>query len=168
MLDKLFGKRKATKRAGETWHRWILSKARDPEPYRAGWVEDTLEGRFQMVTLVTTLVLRTLRERGPEGKARADAVYRAVFSGFDHALREEGVGDASIARRMRGLGEEFFGLARRVDAAFAAEDPNPELSDAIVQNGICSPEASENLAGWVVETQAELSDAIEAPDFLPD
>ncbi|MEL7231876.1 MAG: ubiquinol-cytochrome C chaperone family protein, partial [Pseudomonadota bacterium] len=98
------------------WYDAIMAKARDPRPFQIGAVDDTLEGRFAMVSLVSTLVLRALRDVGPEGRELADGVYREVFSGFDYGLREEGVGDSSIARKIRKMGEEFFGLARSLDA----------------------------------------------------
>ena len=167
MFGKLLGRGRKQREAGEQWHRWILSRARDPEPYLLGLVPDTLDGRFHMVTLVTTLVLRTLRTFGEEGNTKADAVYRAVFSGFDHALREEGVGDASIARRMRKLGEEFFGLARRIDSGFAAEDTRSELEAALIQNGISSSANAPKLADWLLTTDAGLAAEIDRQTLLP-
>ncbi|MEL7545310.1 MAG: ubiquinol-cytochrome C chaperone family protein [Pseudomonadota bacterium] len=167
MLGRLFGKQREMRQAGDAWHRWILSHARDPAPFEAALVQDTLEGRFQMVTLVSTLVLRALREFGSDGRDRADMVYREVFSGFDHALREEGVGDASIARRMRKMGEEFFGLARRVDASFEAEDPKPELIDTLVQNGIATDGTAAPLIDWLLQVQAKLKQDLNPDTLLP-
>jgi cytochrome b pre-mRNA-processing protein 3 len=149
ILSSLF-RRQRRSTAASRWHRWILSTARTPDPYLGGWVPDTLEGRFQMVTLVTTLVLRRLRvAEGGAGKL-SDQVYRAVFSGFDHALREEGVGDSSIARRMRKMGEEFFGLARRLDAAFAQQDAGAGLALALTDNGVCDPAHAHLLGDWLI------------------
>lgn len=159
------GKRRRRRQAAQLWHRAILNKARDPELYQQGLVPDTLEGRFQMVTLATTLVLRRLREVDPDGRALADAVYRDVFSGFDHALREEGVGDSSIARKMRKRGEEFFGLARAVDTALASEDVAAKLAETIERNGISEPEHSRDMAEWV-KTAADALELVSGEDML--
>lgn len=167
MFGKLLGRRRKTREAGDQWHRWILNRARDPEPYRLGFIPDTLDGRFHMVTLVSTLVLRKLRTFGDDGNGVADAAYRAVFSGIDHALREEGVGDASIARRMRKLGEEFFGLARRVDAGFSEEDTHAELVAALVQNGISSSTHAPKLVDWLLATNESLEKEIDPESLLP-
>ena len=167
MFGKLLGRRRRIREAGDQWHRWILARARDPDPYQAGLVPDTLDGRFHMVTLVTTLVLRRLRTFDEDGNAIADAAYRAVFSGFDHALREEGVGDASIARRMRKLGEEFCGLARRIDASFTADEPEMKLEAALVQNGISSASNAPKLVGWLLSTEARLGKEFDPATLLP-
>lgn len=167
MFGKLLGRRRKFREAGDQWHRWILARARDPEPYRLGLIPDTLDGRFHMVTLVATLVLRRLRTFGDDGSGVADTAYRAVFSGFDHALREEGVGDASIARRMRKLGEEFFGLARRIDSGFAADDTQAEIIAALVQNGITSSTNAPKLVEWLLVTNETLEKEIGRESLLP-
>ncbi|WOR13793.1 ubiquinol-cytochrome C chaperone family protein [Hyphomonas sp. FCG-A18] len=161
-IRKWLGKQDADKRVSEQWHSEIMAMARDPEPFLRGWVTDTLEGRFAMASLVTILVLRRLRDIGSEGRALADGVYREVFSGFDHALREHGVGDSSIARRMRKMGEEFFGLARAIDAALAGKGDEP-LAEVLRRNGIIkADEHKEALADWVMLREGELARLDEA------
>ncbi len=149
------GKDKRVQQTARDWHRAVLAKAREPGPYAQGLVADTLEGRFQMVALVATLVLRRMRTE-EQGQKLADALYREVFSGFDHALREEGVGDSSIARRMRKLGEEFFGLARAVDAAFKAQAASGELASVLQRNGVTDAAGSAALSAWVSALAAAL------------
>ncbi|MEM8616823.1 MAG: ubiquinol-cytochrome C chaperone family protein [Pseudomonadota bacterium] len=165
----MFGlfKARQDKSVARDWHGVIQSAARQPSLYRARLAQDTLEGRFQQVALVACLVLRRLRDFGDEGRSLADAVYREVFSGFDHALREEGVGDASIARKMRGLGEEFFGLARAIDAAFndantgkvQEGDLQKALSEILVRNGIIADARASHLASHVMDQAARLAKA---------
>ncbi len=146
----IFSRRARLRRSAAHWHRAIQAAARDPEPYQQGLAADTLAGRFQMVSLVTVLVLRRVREEGKPGRALADRIYRQVFSRFDHALREDGVGDSSIARKMRKLGEEFFGLARAVDAALSGERSEQELAQVLVRNGVTSPQNGPALAAWLL------------------
>ncbi|GAB5457493.1 MAG: ubiquinol-cytochrome C chaperone family protein [Henriciella sp.] len=162
MLD--FGARRRRREAARAWHGEINRLARDPELYQSGLAQDTLDGRFEMVTLVTALVLRRLRDLGDPGRKLADSVYREVFSGLDHALREEGVGDASIARKVRGLGERFFGLARAVDAALGSEDEIAALTEVLARNGIISLEAGKPLSVWLVALAQRFAEA--EPDKL--
>ncbi|MEL7112290.1 MAG: ubiquinol-cytochrome C chaperone family protein [Pseudomonadota bacterium] len=112
----------------------MTTEARSPEPYLKGWVSDTIYGRFNMVALVATLAMRRLRVQGQEGQALSKAFSELLFSDFDHALRENGVGDASIARRIRKMGEEFFGLANAVDAALELGGPQREVAKVIQRN----------------------------------
>ncbi|MEM1390875.1 MAG: ubiquinol-cytochrome C chaperone family protein [Pseudomonadota bacterium] len=154
-LRKLFGGASSSKaEAAKDWYREIMSKAREPEPFLTGAVDDTLEGRFALVSLVSTLVLRALREAGHRNLA--DSVYREVFSGFDYGLREEGVGDSSIARKIRKMGEEFFGLARAVDSVLSGESDDA-LSQVLTRNGVANTGHGEALADWVQAHVAELS-----------
>ena len=97
----------------------VMAAALDPSLYTGGVAADTFDGRFEMTALFASLAMRRLRHAGAPGRTLADALYRRLFSGFDYALREEGTGDATIAKKVRGLGERFYGLARAVDAGLA-------------------------------------------------
>ncbi|MEM1088305.1 MAG: ubiquinol-cytochrome C chaperone family protein [Pseudomonadota bacterium] len=148
----------------KAWYSEIMAKAREPRPFQIGAVDDTLEGRFAMVSLVSTLVLRTLREVGPEGRELADGVYREVFSGFDYGLREEGVGDSSIARKIRKMGEEFFGLARAVDAVLLGES-DERLPDVLERNGVANRGYGQDLSDWAQARISEL-EALDAEALM--
>lgn len=150
-------KRQALKTQAGQWHSYILRRAREPQPYAENWIDDSLEGRASMVALIATLVFREWRRFGADGRRRVDAISKQIFSGFDHALREEGVGDASIARRVRKMGENFYGLAQAFDAAL---DQLPERSQlqAVLQRNVCSnPERAGALAEWLLNVDSEVS-----------
>lgn len=159
-----FAARGRRKVAVEDWRRFIITKARDVTPYAQGWVSDTMEGRSQMVALVTTIVLRRLRSIGSHDPKLGQMLYHAIFDSFDAALREDGVGDASIARRMRKIGEEFVGLARAFDGALETENAS-EVEGVLVKNGVCSASHSAALAAWLAALQVDLS-TIEENDLL--
>ncbi|MEL8056081.1 MAG: ubiquinol-cytochrome C chaperone family protein [Pseudomonadota bacterium] len=154
-LRKLVGGKAHKQDPARSWYDEIMAKAREPGPFQIGAVDDTLEGRFVMVSLVSTLVLRCLREVGPEGRDLADGVYREVFSGFDYGLREEGVGDSSIARKIRKMGEEFFGLARAIDAVLSGEKDEP-LAEVLERNGVANAGYGPDLAEWARARVTEL------------
>ena len=146
--------------AAAAWHGEIQTLARKPDLYQRGYVPDTVDGRFHMLALISALVLRRLRDAGADGRALADKVYREVFSGIDHAMREEGVGDSSIARKMRKRGESFFGLARAVDSAFGEDNVDIALRGVLERNAI----ASEAISGYLIEVSFRLSDL--SPEML--
>lgn len=153
-----FRKDKAAQKSAADWYVAIMAKSREPEPYLSGWIEDTLEGRFQMVTMVSTLVMRRLRDFGDEGRTLADGIYKNVFSGVDHALREEGVGDSSIARKVRKMGEEFFGLARAMDATFESSETSVQMTETLKRNVQSDADKAAQLADWVIALDAELQE----------
>lgn len=155
-----FENRRRRKGAVEGWRQFIMRTARDPHPYAEGWVNDTMEGRSQMVALVTTIILRRLRAVIARDAKLSRTLYHAVFKSFDAALREEGVGDASIARRMRKIGEEFVGLARAFDGALDNAAPG-EVEDVLARNGVCSAPHSAPLAAWLSDLQSHLAELSE-------
>ena len=130
----LFKRGTIDKTAARKWRDAVTTEARSPEPYLKGWITDTIYGRFNMVALVATLAMRRLRTQGREVQALSKAFSELLFSDFDHALRENGVGDASIARRIRKMGEEFYGLANAIDAALDLGGPQQEVAKVIRRN----------------------------------
>lgn len=96
----------------------ISQAARSPDLYGEGRVPDTLTGRFEMMTAFAALALMRLRS-----DATADRVAQAftdrLFRHFDAGLREAGVGDLSVSKRMKALASAFYGRLTAYDAAFA-------------------------------------------------
>ena len=125
--------RRADRQAGATLYQCVLKGALDETIYLSGLGVDTFQGRFEQVALHGALVMRALREREQMGVARC--LNEEIFAGFDHAYRQTGVGDSSISRKVRKLGERFYGLARGLDKAL--DDPkNKELEAFITRNGL--------------------------------
>src|SRR5262249_18838863 len=101
----------------------IVAQARNPAFYLEYGVPDTPEGRFDMIVLHLALVCRRLgRAQGPD-QAPARSVSQAVFDMFcrdmDHNLREMGVSDIGVPKKMRKLGEAFYGRLDAYDRALA-------------------------------------------------
>ncbi len=94
---------------------------------------DTFEGRFEMAALVSILVIRRLQEGDAGARDLAQRLFDRLFAGFDEALRDVGVGDMTIAKRIRKLGEAFYGRAAVYGAALAAGDA-PGLGAALARN----------------------------------
>lgn len=145
-----------TDMATEALYDAVMQRSLDKQLYLSKLASDNFEGRFETVTLHTVLVLRRLRQFGAPGNAFADKLYRKVFDGFDHALRERGAGDSSIARKIRGYGERFFGLARAVDAAFEASEPQDALETVLSRNAVSEGKTAD-LAAYLVGCDEHLS-----------
>lgn len=146
-----FKKSNADPEAVKKWRDAVTSMAREPEPFLRGWTPDTIYGRFHMVALVATLAMRRFREHGSDGNALSKAFSELLFSDFDHSLREHGVGDSSIARRIRKMGEEFYGLASAVDEALEQGGPDRHLAQVIQRNIQPDAEKALELANYVLD-----------------
>lgn len=154
--------KQADKQVAERWRDAVTAEAREPEAYLKGWVTDTIYGRFNMVALVATLAMRRMRSLGGDGRALSKAFSELLFSDFDHALRENGVGDASIARRIRKMGEEFFGLAKAVDQALDQGGPKQALTEVIQRNIQRDEDKAKALAIYLLELNVDVEDLSDA------
>lgn len=130
----------------------VMTGARQPNLYLKGCAKDDFDGRFQMAALHGGLVMRRLKHLGNDALIVSEKFGEALFDRFDYAYREEGVGDASIARKVRKLGERYFGLARALDAALDGAEP---VQDVLVRNGL-GGRSPGDLADYAQRADAQL------------
>jgi cytochrome b pre-mRNA-processing protein 3 len=127
-------RRKPHERAGFALYTEAVALAREPALFVAHGVPDTIQGRFDAIGLHVALLLRRLRaEPGVEGPALAQAVFDAMFADMDISLREMGVSDLAVGKRVKALWEAFHGRARAYEAALDAGD-RAALAEAIARN----------------------------------
>jgi cytochrome b pre-mRNA-processing protein 3 len=117
-INKLFSPRPAIL-AGRRLYASAAHQARLPALFTDLGAPDTVEGRFEVLTLHVALVLRRLKGQGEQAAETAQAVFDAYVRGLDDALRDMGVGDLSVGKKMRKLGEAFFGRVKNYDDALA-------------------------------------------------
>ena len=110
----------------------IVAAARDPVLFTEYGIEDSLEGRFEALALHAALVLRRLNRMTPPAPEMAQDLTDALFCSFDAALRERGVGDTGVPKRMRTIAEAFLGRAGAYDRAL--NSGTPELAAALTRN----------------------------------
>jgi cytochrome b pre-mRNA-processing protein 3 len=117
LWQRLFGDR--TGAAVAPLYAAIVAKAREPHWYEAGAVPDTLDGRFDMVAAVLSLVLIRL-EDDPAGAAPAAHLAERFVADMDGQLREIGIGDIVVGKhvgRMMGMLGGRLGAYREALAA---------------------------------------------------
>jgi cytochrome b pre-mRNA-processing protein 3 len=127
------GRRNRHERAGFQLYGSAVAAARDPYLYTVLGAPDTLDGRFDLIGLHTFLLIQRLKREAEPGPALAQAVFDAMFSDMDINLRELGVSDMSIGRRVRAMWEAFHGRAHVYGAAMDAGD-NAALETALARN----------------------------------
>lgn len=132
MLDKLFRPGPLKQAAFATLDA-INAAARDPALFGEGKIADTFEGRFEAVTLFATLVLDRLAGQGRDADALGQETFNQLFKMFDTALREVGVGDLSVGKRIRRMAEAFYGRVAAYREALGAQG-EAALADAIARN----------------------------------
>jgi cytochrome b pre-mRNA-processing protein 3 len=92
--------------------------ARAPELFEACAIPDTLDGRFDSLALHAALVIDRLR-REPDGEGLAQAFFDAMFRHLDLTLREIGVQDLGVGRRIKIMAEGLHGRALAYREALA-------------------------------------------------
>jgi cytochrome b pre-mRNA-processing protein 3 len=109
----------------------IVTQAREPLFYRDLGVPDTVNGRFDLLVLHLWMVLHRLKSM--EGAADlSQALFDHFCDDMDANLREMGVGDLTVPKRMRAFGEAFYGRAAAYDLALTAgREP---LAQALCKN----------------------------------
>jgi cytochrome b pre-mRNA-processing protein 3 len=106
----------------------IVAKAREPLFYAELGVPDTVDGRFDLILLHMWMVLRRLR-RDEAGPDRAQALFDRFCTDMDDNLREMGVGDLTVPKRMQAFGEAFYGRAAAYDQALSEAGDGEQGSD---------------------------------------
>lgn len=158
MLKALFSPSPA-KLAGRALYAQVSAAARRPVFYLDGQVPDTPEGRFELYLLHLVLALRRLAGEGEDAKAVSQALFDAFVRGLDDGLREMGVGDLSVGKKMRRLGEAIYGRIRAYDAAFADDHPEAAIEALIVRTlyAEARPAGARFVAGYVMWASTDLT-----------
>jgi cytochrome b pre-mRNA-processing protein 3 len=133
----------------DTLYLAVVAKARVPAFYLDAHVPDTVEGRFEMILLHLALVFHRVRNEDEAAKRIAQRVVEAFFTDMDRSLREMGIGDVSVPKKMKKLGQAYNGRSMAYIKALDADDAEA-LAAAICRNVMaCEPgtETAEALEG---------------------
>ncbi|MDP1866193.1 MAG: ubiquinol-cytochrome C chaperone family protein [Bradyrhizobium sp.] len=137
----------------------IVTQAREPLFYRDLGVADTVNGRFDLLVLHLWMVLRRMKPLQAAADQSQALFSQALFDRFcedmDANLREMGVGDVKVPKRMRAFGEAFYGRVAAYDLALSA-GPEP-LALALCKN-VLNGEQLDKARQLAVYVEAALAD----------
>lgn len=157
LLDRLFRPRPALT-AGRALYLRSVEQSRVPALYAELAAPDSVEGRFEIYSLHVVLLLDRLRGQGEGTGEVSQALFDTYVKELDNALRELGVGDLSVGRKMRKLGEAFYGRGKAYEAAFAALPDRTQLEALIARTIYADLDASPaaRMAGYVLDQRGHL------------
>lgn len=158
MLKRLF-KPRPTQVAAEALYAKMVAQARQPALYADLAAPDTAEGRFEIYSLHTYLLLERMKGQGAQAADTAQVFFDTFLSGLDNGLRELGVGDLSVGKRMRKLGEAFYGRVHSYEAALAALPDRTELEAVLARTVYANadPAKAPELAAYVLAQREALT-----------
>jgi cytochrome b pre-mRNA-processing protein 3 len=111
----------------------IVAQARRPQFYADYGVPDTVEGRFDMVVLHVYLVFRRLASAGESARECGQEMFDLFIEDMDATMRELGVGDLTVPRKVRAMAEGYYGRAVAYDAALL-DSGDDQLIAALTRN----------------------------------
>jgi cytochrome b pre-mRNA-processing protein 3 len=110
----------------------IVAQARQPVFYSSLGVPDTLAGRYDMLVLHAFLYMHRLKDAPEEAKEIAQKVFDLMFSDMDRNLREIGIGDLTVPKKIKKMAQVFYGRAKAYDKAL--DDGATALAEAVQRN----------------------------------
>ena len=152
-LGKLFGRQNSVSRANVALYEQITQQALHPWFYTVVGVKETFTGKFDLSVLHAHLLIERLRRDPATPKGFTQSLFDTLFSNWDFALRETGVGDMSVRKHMKRLMQGFYGRAQTFTAAIETGD-QAELEQALKTNlGLdqATPEQIRHMQSYVVE-----------------
>ena len=160
MFKRLFGRESnANRTITEALYARIVAAARQQAFYSDWDVPDTPLGRFEMLSLHMFLFQHRMRGEAGASRELAQALIDDFFVDVEHSLRELGVGDVGVPKRMKRLARMFYGRTAAYADALERGD-HDELAAALLRN--VRPDAKEwphaqALAGYVMRAVGELA-----------
>ncbi|WP_120077654.1 ubiquinol-cytochrome C chaperone family protein [Aurantiacibacter odishensis] len=144
------------------WH-GVVATSREPEWYADCGVEDSVEGRFDMISLVLSLTL--IRMANSEELAPKTGLLTELFvADMDRQLRDTGVGDLMVGKKM---GRLMAALGGRMGALREAMTESDAALAAILQRNVTLVDNDKKPFALAVRTRALTGDlAAQSDDAL--
>lgn len=144
-------------------YRTCVAQSRRPGFYREQGVPDTVDGRFDMIAIHVFLALHRLKRDRPRTAGLAQELFDLMFADMDQNLRELGVGDLAVGRRIKKMTSAFQGRIVAYETALTAppETSRSALMAALKRNlfrhSEPAPEILSAIAGYIDAQAAILS-----------
>lgn len=111
----------------------IVAAARQKRFYAQFQVPDTPLGRYEMLSVHIFLALHRMKGEQSPLMPLAQDIADEFFKDVDHSLRELGIGDQGVPKRMKKLARMFYGRVSSYGAALDTNDKNA-LAAALTRN----------------------------------
>ncbi len=135
----------------------IVAAARQPRFYSQWGVPDSVDGRFDMIVLHMFLVLDRLGSDEPATERFRQSLTDGFFLDMDRSLREMGVGDLGVGKKVRRMAESYYGRLAAYASAMTGEQPM--LAAALARNVFAGVEqvGAVPLADWTRTAKSDLA-----------
>ncbi len=118
----MFFKKKEYEKISDVFYQKIVSFSRNKIFYTKYDVPDTIDGRFDMLVLITIIIVFRLSKIDKDGTELSQKIFDTIFRDLDFSLRELGAGDVSVANNMKKLISSYMGRQKIYIKAFRKRD----------------------------------------------
>lgn len=138
----------------------IMKQARKPMLYGPQGANDDFDGRFEILVMHIYLVLRRLKADGQGRHGAGQVIFDLFFRDMDQAMREMGVGDLSVSKKIKKMAEAFYGRVAAYDEVIDTDKDH--LTSVIQRNFFAETEGddsqtrAEGLAAYMTEMDVSL------------
>lgn len=160
-LKTLFSRNRITA-PERTVYDLIVAQARQPFLYADLLVPDTLDGRYDMIIIHADAVMCHMQQGNLADKEFAQALIDEVFRDMDRSLREMGVGDMGVGKRIKKMATVYYGRASAY--ATARGQGEPAMVASLARNVYAGDSKLEPQAVRLSAYVAMLHDAIKAQE----
>ncbi len=161
-FSSLFQRRRYESPA-RTLYESIVGQSRRSEFFTSFGIPDNVPGRFDMIAIHAWLVMRRLKKStGTDtapARALSQALFDLMFADMDQNLREMGVGDLSVGKKIKAMAQGFYGRVAAYDGGL--EQGETVLRDALLRNlfatGEPTPRQVSAMVHYLQDADAALS-----------
>ena len=132
LFDRLMGRELPERRDARRIYFRLLEQSRDPSFFGDGKFADDYDGRIDVITLHMAVMMERLRYEDADGKLLNQALFDEMKDDFEIALREEGISDTGVKKRIKPMIGHFYDRLKTYTDAIQSEDPQNELTKAMV------------------------------------
>jgi len=132
LFDRLMGRDLPERRDARRIYFRLLEQARTPAFFGPDRFADDYDGRIDMIALHMTIMMERLRTEGEDGKLLNQAIFDEMKDDFEVALREEGISDTGVKRRIKPMIGHFYDRLKHYTDAIHASEPQKSLADCFV------------------------------------
>lgn len=100
----------------------IVAQARNTTFYTDLGVPDSVAGRFDLISLHVFVVMRRLKDLGEDGQETSQELFDVMFTDMDRNMREMGVGDMGVGKKVKALAISFYGRIKAYDEGLEQGD----------------------------------------------
>lgn len=149
------------KRVAHALYGAVVAQSRNTHFHTHWGVPDSLDGRFDVIVLHLVLVIREMQSERRGKSALAQHLFDAALAEIDAGLREAGVGDTIVPKKLAKMSRVFYGRARAYERDFASNDVLRNLTQTFQRNLMpdCEEIAAEHynpIAAYALAQEAHL------------